>query len=197
MPWLPESAIEPATVTLVHNCLNVSSEANITITSVMELTDDLKRWVDKEWEQKQKGTSMSLTEMCIPGAISALAAAVGKLDSLEVSLPRKSYIFRDWGVIKDGESTPYPEINTDFDLQATEIQNDLEQIKNVFEWILRIMNLLHDAVEPSFWEEVSRAHWAITEQNLRSSLTHIQSFTTNTPTATVDELIERLRVSTV
>jgi hypothetical protein len=202
--WTPESQIEPATVSFVHSCLKVSRDTRLTVDCVIELTAQLKCWVHKEWEQKQKGTSMSLADLCVPGAISALAAAVEQLDSLENSLPHG--LRRDWGVIKDGARIPHPEINTWELPQATEIQNLLMQIQNAFEFILRIMNLLSNAVKPSFWEEVSRAqgvatksnrrqlstdqvlaHWQNTEQHLRSSVTDIQSFVTDTQTPTVAE----------
>jgi len=186
MPWLPESRVAPDTVAFVHQYLLVLRNTKIGITCVMDLTDILKAWVAKEWEPKLKQKALSLTDMCIPGTISTMAAAVEQLNTLEDSLPARRSICRDQGIIRDGAREPYPEINTWELPEPTQVRNIFQQIATVFEWLLSVMKLIRDAVQDAFWDEVARAQnsttdhvkeiWSDAQDNLTSALTDIRNF---------------------
>jgi hypothetical protein len=193
---------------------------------VMEMTDILKQWVQKEWEPKHKGTGISLTDMCIPGTIWTMSTALEQLKTLDDELPHAYNIARDDGILRNGVMEPCPCINEYEIPTATPVCDTLEQIKNVFKWILLMMKLLDAAVQPSFWIEVARAEgrdidhakeqWNLMEQNLSSAVTDIQSFVAGAqtdpvadnpgtvpvhidlqPAAQFTALLERLRACTV
>jgi len=195
MPWLHESKIDPVTVALVHECLTVSNKASIEINGLLQMTYTLKQWVKKEWEPKHKDAGVSLTDMCIPGTISTMAAAVEQLHTLDQSLPNYYRICREWGIIVNGAREPNPEINDREIPQATAVCAILQQIQNVFKWIILMMNLLDVSVQNSFWQEVAReagsdieqiiSHWNLIRDGLSSTATDIQSFVTENQTGPV------------
>ena len=192
MPWLPESQLAPETVAFVHRCLTTTVNTTIALNNVLELTDLLTRWVDKAWELQLKQTPQSLTKMCIPATISTMTTAVEQLKTLEESLPDQSNLSRDWGIIRDGASVPYPEINTWELPDAAKVHDLLEQIETVVEWLLRVIRVLDLAVPDSFWQEVASVGGSnlthvnrirqITEESLTSALADIRNFTHPQPT---------------
>jgi hypothetical protein len=178
--------MNPATVAFVHKCLNVSFEASRSIISVEEMTNILKQWVKKKWEPKHKGADISLNDMCIPGTIWTMATALEQLHTLDEKLPNSYNICRDDGIIIDGARQPCPCINDYTIPAATQVCDILEQIRNVFKWILLMKKLLDVAVPASFWEEVAgvrgrdiehaKSQWRSMEETLGSSITDIESF---------------------
>ena len=181
--WTSESDLPPATVAFVYSCMNIISDITGTIYYTDELVHNLKHWVDTAWEPRQKTTTMSLVDLCFPGAIYELARAVQKLRSLEDRLPARYNLARDFGRIVDGCRRPDPVINTWFIPEERDIKDTLQNIKDVFEWILKIMLLLHDTVPRNCSAEMTEL-WQNNTKAIEDSVAHIQRFVTDTETPT-------------